>query len=72
MSSCNKFEETRLPPKEALYGNLYNTDINKYDCGHTQRVWKAFKLKNVEEYHDHYLKIDMLLLNNLFETFRYL
>ena len=70
MSSWDKFEETQLPPKEAFHSNLNMSDISKYDYEHTQKVWKEFKLKNLGEYHDLYLKNDVLLLSNVFETFR--
>ena len=70
MSSWDKFEETKLPPKEAFHSNLNMSDISKYDFEHAQKVWKEFKLKNLGENHDLYLKADVLLLCNLFETFR--
>ena len=70
MSSWDKFEETKLPPKEAFHSNLNMSDIRKYDYEHAQKVWKEFKLKNLGEYHDLYLKTDVLLLSNVFETFR--
>ena len=45
-------------------------DINNYDYEHEQKVWKEFKLKNLEEYHNLYLRTDVLLLSNMFETFK--
>ena len=70
MTSWEKFKETKLPPKEAFHSNLNMSDISEYDYKHAQRVWKEFKLKNLGEYHDLYLKTDMLLLSNMFEKFR--
>ena len=70
ISSWDKFEETKLPPKEAFHSNLNMSDISEYDYKHAQRVWKEFKLKNLGEYHDLYLKTDVLLLSNVFESFR--
>ena len=70
MSSWDKFEETKLPPKEAFHSNLNMSDISKCDYEHAQKVWKESKLKNLGEYHDLYLKTDVLLLSNMFQTFR--
>ena len=70
MSSWDKFNEPRLPLKEAFRGNLNMSDISKYDYEHAQKVWKAFGLKNLGEYHDLYLKTDVLLLSNIFEASR--
>ena len=35
----------------------------------TKRIWNKFNLKNVSDYHDHYLKKDVLLLAGVFEKF---
>ena len=70
MTSWNMFEETKVPPKEALHSNLNMSGISEYDYEHAQNVWKEFKLKNLGEYHDLYLKTDTLLLSNVFEAFR--
>ena len=38
MTSWDKFEETKLPPKEAFHSNLNMSDISKYDYEHAQKV----------------------------------
>ena len=68
--SWDKFKEMKLPPEEEFHSKLNMSDIGDYDYEHTQKVWKEFKLKNLGEYHDLYLKTDVLLLSNVFETFR--
>ena len=34
-----------------------------------ERIWDKFKVKNMGDYHDHYLKKDVLLLTDVFEKF---
>ena len=33
------------------------------------KIWNEFKMKNMENYHDHYLKKDVFLLAAVFEKF---
>ena len=33
------------------------------------KIWNKFKVKNMGDYHDHYLKKDVLLLADVFEKF---
>ena len=70
MDSFKKFDETILPNKEDFYSILNDTHISNEDYKHAQKVWDAFKLKTMGEYHDLYLKTDVTLLADVFENFR--
>ena len=70
MSSWDKFAESQLSPKKVFYSNLNMSNISDDDYQHAQKVWNAFNIKNLGEYHDLYLKTDVILLDNVFETFR--
>ena len=50
-----KFDEIRLPPKEAFYNNLNLEGISNEDYEHSQIVWEVFEIKNLGEYHDLYV-----------------
>ena len=70
MSGWNKFKETSLPPREAFHSKLSMSKVKEEDYEHALKVWKKFGLKNLGEYHDLYLKTDVILLANVFEEFR--
>ena len=67
MDSWDKFEETSLPSIEKFYSNLNMSGVN-YE--HACSVWREFKIRNMGEYHDLYLRTDVVLLANVFESFR--
>lgn len=70
MDSFDKFKETELPPIKEFYSNLNEDEITHKDYQHALNVWNKFNIKNLGEYHDLYLKTDVLLLTDVFENFR--
>ena len=69
MTDWDKFKEMKLPLREAFYSKLNMSGIGNEDYEHANRVWKEFGLKDLGEYHDLYLKTDVILLANVFEAF---
>ena len=70
MDSFEKFNKTELPTKEEFYSILNNEHITDEDYSHAQNVWNIFQLQTMGEYHNLYLKSDILLLADVFENFR--
>ena len=68
--SIDRFDEPQLPPKEAFYSRLTDQTITDEDYCHAQQVWKEFNMQKLVDYHDLYLKTDVLLLCDVFENFR--
>ena len=70
MNGIKKFSEEKLPQKEEFFSKLNDCNISDEDFDHAQRIWQEFGMKNLGEYHDLYLKSDVLLLADVFEEFR--
>ena len=70
MNSFEKFNKTELQTKEDFYSILNNEHITDKQYEHAQNLWNTFTLKSMGEYHDLYLKTDVLLLVDVFENFR--
>ena len=70
MDSWDNFEEKLLPSKDEFYNKLNMSGISEKDYSHACKVWNEFGLKNMEDYHDLYLETDVILLANVFESFR--
>ena len=67
MDDWETFNET--PEKEDFYNHLNMEDIINASSTHAKKVCKDFEIKTLEEYHDFYNEINILLLADVFENF---
>ena len=70
IDSWEGFDENTIPPKEDFCSELNLENITDKDCEHVKKVWKAFEIKSLGEYHDLYVQYDTFLLVDVFENFR--
>ena len=70
MNSFDKFNDEHLPSKEQFFSRLTEEDITNDDYNKAKQIWKHFGIKSMGDYHDFYLKTDVLLLTDVFENFR--
>lgn len=70
MSSWNRFHDQELPPISKFYNKLSDSEVSDVDYAHAKHVWQIFGMCNMGDYHDLYLKMDVLLLSDVFENFR--
>ena len=54
MDSCERFNETSLPPKKDFYSKLNLEDINDADYAHAQKVFNEY-CTDICDYHDLYV-----------------
>ena len=80
MDSFKRFGEEKLPDRECFYcsvkdrttgdnGGKLDGYISDEDYLLWNKIWNKFNMKNMEDYHDHYLKKNVLLLADIFEKF---
>ena len=62
--------DQQLPPKDEFDSILTDEGISDAQYQHAQNVWNTFDMRTMGEYHDLYLKSDILLLADVFENFR--
>ena len=65
-----RLEETCLPSIDGFYSSLSGKGITAKQYAQAQTVFKSMKCKTLGDYHDIYLKTDVLLLADVFENYR--
>ena len=80
MNSFERFDKQKLPAKKCFYSSIKDGKIGddgKISDGHInfndyltcKKTWNKFEMKNMGDYHNHYLKKDVLLLADVFKKF---
>ena len=80
MNSFERFNEEKLPARKYFFSSNKKVKIDndgKISDGHVsikdymacEKIWDKFGMKNMDDYLDHYLKKDVLLLSDAFERF---
>ena len=80
MNSFERFGEDTLPARKYFFSSTKKGKIDndsKISDGHIsiknymtcEKIWNRFNMKNMGDYHDHYLRKDVLLLTDVFEKF---
>jgi hypothetical protein len=65
-----KFNETELPSMDAFYNELDKEGVSDEQYDRAQAIWTTFNCRTFKDYHDLYLKTDVILLAVAFENFR--
>ena len=66
MSDLKEFKE-QIPSKEKFYSLLTGKKNSGTEYEHVVKVWNKFEMKTMKDYHNLYLKCDVLLLADVFE-----
>jgi len=66
----DKSDEPSLLPKEDFYSTLKEKGLKDTHYDHDVEAWRHFGCQTLDGYSDLYLKVDVLLLADVFKNFR--
>ena len=69
VDSFDKYDEKEIPGIEKFNSILNNSSITQQEYERVKKMWKLFKCKNLGDYTDLYLKLDVFILADCFEKF---
>ena len=67
--SFKSFSENKLSDKSNFFSSLKYEYISEKDYDRANNIWNGFKMNSMDDYHDLYLKADVLLLADIFQEF---
>ena len=67
-NSFKKFIESKLPDVDCFFYSLKDCGISEKEYQRACDVWKVFKIKRLQQYHDLYLKTGVLLLCDVLKS----
>ena len=66
----NKLKEKELPDIQYFHSSLTNTKCSIDDYSYANKIYNYFNCKNIKDYNDLYVKTDVLLLADVFASYR--
>jgi hypothetical protein len=70
ISDFDKLNDKQLPTQEQFYSKLNDEKCKDEDYQRAIKVWNHFNCEKFLDYHNLYLKSDVLLLTDIFENFK--
>ena len=70
MTGHDIFKQTSLPSLDAFYLKLKMEGITADEYKRAQEMWSSHKCKNMQDFHNVYVKLDVVLLADCMENFR--
>ena len=67
IDSFKKFSENKLPDKSEFFSSFKDECISEKDYQRANNIWNVLRINTMGDYHDLYLKTDVLLLADAFE-----
>ena len=70
ITNIEKLNIRNLPEASFFYDELKDEPVKETEYQHAKNVWEHFQCKNLKEYMEIYLSIDITLLADVFENYR--
>lgn len=70
ITNYDVLNEDKLPSITAFHSKLNNSKCNQKDYQQAVKVWELFKCNTLMDYHNLYLKSDVLILADVWENFK--